>query len=232
MGVGTGSAGYGSDGNSGTGGSDGNPGSQTTPAGGVTDGFGGAGGLLVGALSGGAGALGGGGGGAAAGPAIFVNLGTLTTVNCTATGLAATGGIGGGTAGNGGSDATAVFNYNGIVNSSATPGPVNGAVAAKTDLWARLAQDCDAMSRFVVSALIGLRNEQIGDAVGGGDEALGGTGACVGVIEPGCARLGIDHRVVRVTKARSSLIARVGSHTADRPHGSRDGFQVSSTTGA
>ena len=132
----------------------------------MTDGFGGAGGLLVGALSGGAGALGGGGGGAAAGPAIFVNLGTLTTVNCTATGLAATGGIGGGTAGNGGSDATAVFNYNGIVNSSATPGPVNGAVAAKTDLWVRLARTCDAMSRFVVSALIGLRNEQIGDAVG------------------------------------------------------------------
>ncbi|MBV8720521.1 MAG: hypothetical protein JO277_00125, partial [Candidatus Eremiobacteraeota bacterium] len=67
------------------------------------------------------GADGSGGGGAAAGPAIFVNAGTLTTANSGAASSTATAGLGGvpsagGAPGSAGtSDATPVFNYSGTV---------------------------------------------------------------------------------------------------------------------
>ena len=103
--------------------------------GGFTQGFGPgvAGGNLV-AISGGGGdsIKGDGGGGAAAGPAIFVNKGTLTTTNSSINGSTATGGLNGGTAGsiaqNGGSDSTATFNFAGTVNGSTIAGPVAGAL--------------------------------------------------------------------------------------------------------
>jgi hypothetical protein len=91
-----------------------------------TNGNGGNGGVL-GTLHGGAGgnALGNnggaGGGGAAAGPAIFVNRGTVTIVNSDSIGQSATAGTG---ASNGTSDATPVFNFAGMVNGSSTTGPI------------------------------------------------------------------------------------------------------------
>ncbi|HTU69106.1 MAG TPA: hypothetical protein VMF11_02205 [Candidatus Baltobacteraceae bacterium] len=70
-----------------------------------------------------------GGGGAAAGPAIFVNMGALTTMNSGASGCTATGGAAGGSGATaGGSDATPVFNYAGTVNTSTTAGPVASAL--------------------------------------------------------------------------------------------------------
>jgi hypothetical protein len=89
----------------------------------VTGGAGGSGGS--------GGGSGGGGGGAAAGPAIFVNNGTLTTTNSGASFSSAYPGSGGiaaasGTAGT--ADATPVFNYDGTVNGSATAGPIAGAL--------------------------------------------------------------------------------------------------------
>ena len=76
-----------------------------------------------------------GGGGAAAGPAIFVNAGTLTTSNSSVNGSTSTGGLNGGTSGsnaqNGGSDSTATFNYAGTINGSTTTGPVAGALTVK-----------------------------------------------------------------------------------------------------
>jgi hypothetical protein len=70
------------------------------------------------------------GGGAAAGPAIFVNDGTLTVTNSGAGGSSALGGAGGGgqaTAGT--SDSTPLFNYAGLVNGSATTGPIASALS-------------------------------------------------------------------------------------------------------
>jgi hypothetical protein len=110
----------------------------------------GVGGALSTTLNGGNGgssssSVNGGGGGAAAGPAIFVNSGTLTIVNsfansCTATGGA--GGVGSGSAasggkgGPGGSDATPVFNFGGTVDgvsvSPGSGGPVSGALPTGT----------------------------------------------------------------------------------------------------
>ena len=74
------------------------------------------------------GAPGGGGGGAAAGPAVFVNAGSLTVVNTIASGSTATPGAGGtGQAGHNGTAGTAsaesLFSYMGTVNSAAVVGP-------------------------------------------------------------------------------------------------------------
>jgi len=91
----------------------------------ATGGTGGTGGALATIAGGSAFFVFNGGGGAAAGPAIFVNMGTLTTVNSGASGCSATGGSG---AYDGGSDATPVFNYGGTVNGSTTPGPVASAL--------------------------------------------------------------------------------------------------------
>ena len=78
--------------------------------------------------NGGTGTGGGGGGGAAAGPAVFVNAGTLTITNSYATGSSATAGAGGtGLSGHSGSAGAAsgvsLFNYAGLLNSSAVTGP-------------------------------------------------------------------------------------------------------------
>jgi chitodextrinase len=95
-----------------------------------------AGGSLGSGVSGGqsgAGVGSGGGGGAAAGPAIFVRLGTLTTVNSAWYTASATGGAGGtgknshdGTAGT--ADSTPTFNYGGTVNGSTATGPIPSAL--------------------------------------------------------------------------------------------------------
>jgi len=92
----------------------------------------------------GSGAPAGGGGGAAAGPAIFVRLGTLTTINSAWTDATATGGAGGtghtsfaSTAGTAGTaDATPTFNYAGTVNGSATTGPIPSALVSCTPVLA------------------------------------------------------------------------------------------------
>ncbi|MCU1382798.1 MAG: repeat protein [Acidobacteria bacterium] len=65
-----------------------------------------------------------GGGGAAAGPAVFVNQGSLTTSNSASTGSIARPGGGGATA-----DATPVFNYGGMVNGSTEVGPIASALS-------------------------------------------------------------------------------------------------------
>ena len=97
--------------------------------GGSGDPVAGVGGALVGLAGGNGDATLNGGGGVAAGPAVFVNAGTLTTVNSDATGCISTAGLaGGGTATNGSRDATPVFNYAGTVNSSATTGPIASAL--------------------------------------------------------------------------------------------------------
>jgi hypothetical protein len=120
----------------------------------------GSGGIVVGSVGGGAGGLagtssgpfyneifgssGGAGGGAAAGPAVFVNAGSLAVANSGAANATATGGSGGsggasysgsnpgsnGTAGT--ADSTPVFNYAGTVNGSTTSGPVSGAIGSST----------------------------------------------------------------------------------------------------
>lgn len=71
-----------------------------------------------------------GGGGAAAGPAIFVNAGTLVTMLSTAGGLAAYPGTAhtGGHATNGTANAIATYNYAGTVNGSTKTGPLAGAL--------------------------------------------------------------------------------------------------------
>jgi hypothetical protein len=110
----------------------------THPGGNGGPGGGGGGGRVVSAgggalatVTGGNGGLSGdGGGGAAAGPAIFVNAGTLTTSNSGAGSVSATGGQTSGTAMPGTADATAVFNYAGTVNGSATIGPVAAALSS------------------------------------------------------------------------------------------------------
>ncbi|WP_150110570.1 beta strand repeat-containing protein [Granulicella mallensis] len=104
--------------------------------GGSEGGAGGTGGVVVGAITGGNGSAGfpfgngSSGGGAAAGPDIFVNQGTLITVNSGTLGASATGGAGGSGAGSGTFDATPVFNYTGSVNGSTTKGPIATALTA------------------------------------------------------------------------------------------------------
>jgi hypothetical protein len=101
-------------------------------------GFGGGGGgdfsnsAISGGFGGGSGNLAG-GGGAAFGPAIFVNQGTLTTVDSGASGLSAIAGLAGsgGDAGNGTADQTPVYvNAGGTVNGTVAtaPGPVTTAL--------------------------------------------------------------------------------------------------------
>ena len=63
------------------------------------------------------------------GPAIFIYIGRLSTLNSGASGSTASGGAAGGSgAGAGGSDATPVFNFAGTVNGATTPGPVAAAL--------------------------------------------------------------------------------------------------------
>jgi hypothetical protein len=112
---------------SGAGGAGGGGGGATAYGAGQGPGLGG----TLATISGGSGAsgVGYGGGGAAAGPAIFVNAGSVTTSNSGAAEVSATaGGSGGSDAGAGGSDATPVFNFNGTVNASSTTGGVAGAL--------------------------------------------------------------------------------------------------------
>ena len=95
-----------------------------------TNGTGGPGGVLA-TLQGGHGGNavgnngGGGGGGAAAGPAIFVNQGSVTILDSGSTGQVATPGTG---AASGTADSTPVFNYAGTVNGSGAAGPVVSAL--------------------------------------------------------------------------------------------------------
>jgi hypothetical protein len=97
---------------------------------------GGAGGQLTALVYGGNGGVSpasnvaaGGGGGAAAGPAVFVNTGSLTTAVSTAKNATSTQGpAGNGNATAGTADSTPVFNYKGIVNGSSAAGPVAGAM--------------------------------------------------------------------------------------------------------
>jgi hypothetical protein len=111
-------------------------------------GNGGASAAAVGGVAGGAGggvednaegAVGGGsgGGGAAAGPAIFVNLGSVTLDNVSGAAFSATAGQPGVTSDGGGlahaayggtDSAVAVFNYGGMVNGSTTVGPITNAI--------------------------------------------------------------------------------------------------------
>ena len=126
---GFGGGGGGSDGGTpGIGGPGGGGGSNSTATGSL-------GGNLSSTVAGGKGGFGSGGGGAAAGPAIFVNTGTVTTSNSGGSGLSATGGPAGSTAGPfaggaGGSDATGVFNYGGTVNGLTVTAGSGGPVAS------------------------------------------------------------------------------------------------------
>ena len=100
--------------------------------------YAGGGGGSLGTVSGGNGGLdGGGGGGAAAGPAIFVNAGTLTISGTAATMMTATAGLAGSVAAGrpgastaGSADATPVYNFAGSVNGSTAQGPVMTAIAS------------------------------------------------------------------------------------------------------
>lgn len=67
----------------------------------------------------------------AAGPAIFVNQGSVTIVDSNSIGQSATAGTG---ASNGTADATPVFNFAGMVNGSSTAGPIAGAFPPPTDV--------------------------------------------------------------------------------------------------
>ncbi|GGA80048.1 hypothetical protein GCM10011507_34120 [Edaphobacter acidisoli] len=108
----------------------GNGGAGGGGGGSTAGGTAGVGGVLAGALKGGNGSIapGSSGGGAAGGPDIFVNQGTLIIENSNSQGASATGGIGGSGAGNGGADATPVFNYAGTVDGSSTKGPIANAL--------------------------------------------------------------------------------------------------------
>jgi len=145
-GGGAGGFGGGGGGGSGAGASAGGNGGPGGGGGGGAGTTGGTGGALSSSLAGGSGggssSYGGGGGGAAAGPAIFVNTGTLTIVNSFSSGCSATGGAAGtgynsannGTAG--GSNVTPVFNYGGTVNGTSVTagngGPVSGVLSSGT----------------------------------------------------------------------------------------------------
>lgn len=126
-------------GNGGPGGGGGGGGSVFSIVGGGTFGGGGGGGALA-TLSGGSGDdTCNGGGGAAAGPAIFVNAGTLSTSDSGATSSSATAGAaGGGTATAGTADATPVFNYSGTVNGSTTTGPIVSALGTSAPSLPRI----------------------------------------------------------------------------------------------
>lgn len=130
--VGIGGAGGFGGGGGGTGAStvagNGGPGGGGGGSDGGTSGVGGSLGSSMKGGNGGVGAGAGGGGGAAVGPAVFLNAGSLTLVNSTATGSAATAGTGGtglsghnGTAGT--ANAASLFNYAGVVNTVSTTGP-------------------------------------------------------------------------------------------------------------
>ena len=152
----TGNGGAGGFGGGGGGTGSSTPGGAGGPGGGgggSGGGTGGTGGSLGGGVSGGnggaTGAPGGGGGGAAAGPAVFVNAGSLTLVNATATGSTATPGLGGvgASAGHNGSagtaSAVALFSYAGFVNAALVVGPstlLGGGAAAVPTLseWGML----------------------------------------------------------------------------------------------
>ena len=125
FGGGGGGVGSGAGTSGGNGGPGGGGGGSSAPTGGI-------GGAIGGGLAGGNGDLNlNGGGGVAAGPAVFVNAGTLTTLNSDATGCTSTAGLAGGIpATNGSRDATPVFNYAGTVNGSATTGPIASALGA------------------------------------------------------------------------------------------------------
>jgi len=74
---------------------------------------------------------GGAGGGAAAGPAIFVNLGSVTILNGTGSSFSATAGLPGNGAHSGSAgtaSSAAVFNFGGSVNNSTTKGPLASAL--------------------------------------------------------------------------------------------------------
>jgi hypothetical protein len=140
FGGGGGGGAFGSGGAGGFGGGGGGSGSSVAAAnggpggggGGTDGGTSGQGGSLGSDMSGGnAGSgTGAGGGGAAAGPAVFINAGSLVVVNSSATGSTATAGAGGtasvgGTAGTAGTASSlSVFNYAGTVNASSTLGPL------------------------------------------------------------------------------------------------------------
>jgi hypothetical protein len=94
------------------------------------NGAGAPGGNLSASVRGGSGGPSYGGGGAAAGPAIFVNVGTLITFNSGASGCSASGGTAQGSAAPGGSDATPVFNYGGTVNGVSVTAGSGGPVAS------------------------------------------------------------------------------------------------------
>jgi len=127
-----GNGGLGASGGAGGGGGGGGEGGGTANGSGGTSGVGASGGSLSPAVAGGnGGSPGGGGGGAAAGPAIFVNAGTLVTFNSGAGGCTAAGGAGASDGGgNGGSDATPVFNYGGTVNGVTVTAGNGGPVAS------------------------------------------------------------------------------------------------------
>ena len=124
FGGGAGSVDRGGDGGAGGGGGGGGSGGYSASSGGQ-----------LATISGGAGGGGpnndggaGGGGGAAAGPAIFINAGTLTTANSNVTNASAVGGPGVRRGVSGGADAMPVFNFQGTVNGSTMTGPVPGAL--------------------------------------------------------------------------------------------------------
>jgi hypothetical protein len=124
---GGGGANYG--GPAGSGGPGGGGGGTAGNAGPVTAATGGSLGSGIAGGSGGSGVGGGGGGGAAAGGAIFVNAGTLVTVNSSALGVSAIPGFPAAAGGAPGTaDQTPVFNYGGTVNGSTTKGPVVSAL--------------------------------------------------------------------------------------------------------
>jgi hypothetical protein len=125
----------------------------------------GTGGLVFGSVSGGVGGVagtstgpsynmkygssGGGGGGAAAGPAVFVNAGSVAITNSGAASATATGGAAGSggasysgnlTGSNGAAgtaNATPVFNYAGTVNGSTSVGPVTSALGSAQPAFRR-----------------------------------------------------------------------------------------------
>ena len=122
--------------NGGTGGFGGGGGGGALGGNGGTGGFGGGGGggnigsgsaAAVGGIQGGTGNSNGGGGGAA-GPAIFVNAGSVTLSNVTGSGFSATPGAGGASATAGTASTAPVFNLAGTVNGSSTVGGLPGAL--------------------------------------------------------------------------------------------------------
>jgi hypothetical protein len=102
------------------------------------------------------------GGGVAAGPAIFVNAGSVTTANSGAMGASATAGTAGsgisgsGTGGN--ADATPTFNYAGTVNGSTVPGPVPNALSNAAPQSAHASGKQSAEARYREKPLHSSRN--------------------------------------------------------------------------